>query len=237
MKKGLIAGALLFLGIVLVRAPAGLINLALDDNLPLTLLEPHGTLWSGNSELLFNGIAIGRLDWSFKPVTLISAAVGYDLVLTRPDIALDVALESGLNSQQAIVNGRVGASFVNVWLAPYDIDLGGEFRLNEVHIVIRDQRLEQTSGDLAWNGGPVTYVLSGKVHRSALPAMQARLGPGPAAVAFATDDSTPLLHASLEPNGFAKIGVTKYLTKILGNPWPGGDPDHAVVLEVEEQVF
>jgi hypothetical protein len=83
----------------------------------------------------------------------------------------------------------------------------------------------------------VTYLLSGKLYNSALPPMRALLGPGPEAIAFATGDETPLLLARLEPNGFAKVGVTKYLTKILGNPWPGGDPDHAVVLEVEEQVF
>ena len=67
--------------------------------------------------------------------------------------------------------------------------------------------------------------------------MHAELGPGPTAVAFADGDTTPLLHAELKTNGFARIGVTKYLTKMAGNPWPGGDPDHAIVLEVEEQVF
>ena len=67
--------------------------------------------------------------------------------------------------------------------------------------------------------------------------MTADLGPGPVAVAYATGESTPLLQAALTGNGFARIGVTKYLTRLLGQPWPGGDPDHAVVLEVEEQVF
>ena len=56
-------------------------------------------------------------------------------------------------------------------------------------------------------------------------------------MAFADGVSTSLLHAELKPDGFAKISVTKYLTKLAGNPWPGGDPDHVVVLEVEEQVF
>jgi hypothetical protein len=67
--------------------------------------------------------------------------------------------------------------------------------------------------------------------------MTANLGPGPKAVAYATGESTPLLHAALADNGFVRVGVTKYLTAMLGQPWPGSDPDHAVVLEVEEQVF
>jgi hypothetical protein len=167
--------------------------------------------------------------------------IGYDLTLTSSSILLDATLVTGMglgmDRQNATVSGSVDASFVNVFMAPYDIELSGEFVLNSVNISVQDRRIEQTTGSLTWDGGPVRYVLSGNLYRTSLPAMHARLGPGPIAVVFALDDPTPLLHAELKRNGFARIGVTKYLTKILGNPWPGGDPDHEVVLEVEEQVF
>ena len=241
MRKGLIAGTILFLAILLIRAPAGLISLVIDDNLPVTLLEPQGTLWTGGAELLFNATSSGRVHWSFKPLTLMQGNIGYDLTLTGTSIRLDAnlltGLVSGMSRQNAIVSGSVDASFVNVFMAPYDIELSGEFLLNAVNISVQDRRIEQSAGSVTWDGGPVRYVLSGILHRTSLPAMHARLGPGPVAVVFALDDPTPLLHAELKQNGFARIGVTKYLTKILGNPWPGGDPDHEVVLEVEEQVF
>lgn len=67
--------------------------------------------------------------------------------------------------------------------------------------------------------------------------MTAVLGPGAEAVVFAAGGQTPLLQAQLQDDGFAKVGVTKLLTKMLNRPWPGSDADHEVVLEVEEQVF
>ena len=70
-----------------------------------------------------------------------------------------------------------------------------------------------------------------------LPPLVAYLGEGAEATVFAQNGQTPLIKAELQDNGFAKVGITRLLTKMLDNPWPGSEPDHAVVLEVEEQVF
>ena len=237
MRKAAAIGILLFLLFLLLRAPAGLLNAVLDDSAPVRLLAPKGTVWSGDATLLINGFSIGRLIWTFEPVTLIGGRIGYDLVLNGQDISLQGHASTNFSSQAAEITGDVQASFVNHWLAAYDIELSGEFALNDIEMTIIEQTVTEAGGRATWGGGNLTYILSGKVSRATLPPMFADLGPGPVAVAFAEGEQTPLLHAALQPNGFAKIGVTKYLTKILGNPWPGGDPDHAIVLEVEEQVF
>lgn len=237
MRKALFVGILLFLVFLIARAPAAMLTLALDDTMPATLLDLSGTLWSGDADLLMSGMPIGRLSWSFRPAELLQGKLGYDLGLDGTELILTGQVATGPSSAEATTSGRIGAPFVNAWLAPYDIQLSGQFELNAVSVTLHDRQITAAAGDLTWDGGPLTYVLSGKAHNSALPPMRAQLGPGPTAVAYAAGESTPLLRAELQPNGFAKIGVTKYLTKILGNPWPGGDPDHAVVLEVEEQVF
>ena len=54
------------------------------------------------------------------------------------------------------------------------------------------------------------------------------------ALALALTDE---ISAALKTDGFARIGLTKLLTTLLGNPYPGNHADAAVVLEVEEQVF
>lgn len=236
--RAILVGVSLFVLFLVVRAPASLIGHFIDDRGPVSLLALDGTLWSGNGNLLIGGIQVGRLDWSFRPVMLLKGSLGYDLALTGTDIdvAGDVALGLG-GGRTAVANGTVRAPFVNIWLKPYFIELSGTFVLDEVHAELSGRRLDTLSGTLTWDGGPLSYRLSGKMHRSALPPMRADLGPGPEATAYAQGESTPLLLASVEDNGFARFGVTKYLTKLVGEPWPGGDPDHAVVLEVEEQVF
>ncbi len=237
MRKALAIGALVFLVLIVTRIPAGVIPGFIPEHSPAKLLRPEGTIWQGRGELLVDGRASGVLGWSVRPVTFLQGRIGYDLSLTGAGADLDGAVEAGFASTAGNINGRIDGTFVNQWLAPYYIELGGTFVVESVNLSLEGRSLTELDGRLTWDGGPLRYRLSGNVHDSALPAMTADLGPGPVAVAYATGESTPLLQAALADNGFVRIGVTKYLTTLLGQPWPGGDPDHAVVLEVEEQVF
>ncbi len=241
MRKALIFGVLLFFALVIFRAPAGLLRLLLSASAPVAILEPRGTLWQGQGELVIDAVPAGRLSWGLRGFTLLQGRLSYDFQLLSSDLDLEGTVSAGFDSYQLATRGTVDASFVNRWLSPYDITLGGQFQLEDVALTLKGgtdrAQLEHVQGKLQWSGGLVRYILSNKVSNTSLPPLTALLGPGPAAVAFAQDDQTPLLHAQLQANGYARIGVTKQLTKLLGNPWPGGDADHAVVLEVEEQVF
>jgi hypothetical protein len=245
MGKAIAIGAVVFLLLILVRVPAGIIHWLIPQGSQANVLGPQGTVWTGSGELIVQGISTGTLTWEVHPVTFLKGRIGYDLTLTGAGTDLNARLAAGLVSTEGTFNGTVDSAFVNRWLSPYHIELGGEFDLMAVNVNLQGRSLTALDGRLSWDGGPVRYRLSGNVHNSALPPMTADLGPGPVAVAYAAGESTPLLHMALneEENqkggkeGFVKIGVTKYLTNVLGQPWPGGDPDHAVVLEVEEQVF
>ena len=235
--RPLIIGGLVFLLLLILRAPAGLIHLFLPADSPAALLNLNGTVWNGAGDLLAGSTPIGRLAWSLRPVSLLRATIRYDAALTGQGVDLRGNLAAGFGATRAEVAGSVKAAFVNQWLEPYDIELSGNFELIETTADITNGQLTALSGTLNWDGGPLRYSLSGNLHNSVLPPMTADLGPGPEAVAYATGESTPLLLGALKADGYARIGVTKYLTRILGQSWPGGDPDHAVVLEVEEQVF
>lgn len=237
MARAIAVGVVLFLVFLVARAPAGLVRLLVPEEAPVGLFELDGTLWTGTGSLVIDGQPVGRLGWSFRPVTLLSAGVGYDLALIGDHLDISGRVKAGPGGTTTTLGGEIGAPFVNVWLRPYYIELSGTFALAEVQADATGLRLDDLSGTLNWDGGPISYRLSGKLYRSTLPPLYATLGPGSAATVFARGDDTPLLHAALLENGFARFGVTKYLTRMLGNPWPGGDPDHAVVLEVEEQVF
>ncbi len=241
MRKALIFGLLLFIGLVIFRAPAGLLRFLIPESAPVAILESRGTLWQGQGEFVLDSVSAGRLNWSLRGFLLLQGQLSYDFQLLGSDLDLVGTVSAGVDSVELGTSGTVDAAFVNRWLSPYDINLGGRFQLEGVVLNLNRTadraQLDHADGRLQWSGGPVQYILSNKITRTALPPLTALLGPGPGAVAFAQDDQTPLLHAQLKANGFARIGVTKQLTKLLGNPWPGGDADHAVVLEVEEQVF
>lgn len=237
MVRALIVGALIFMALIIARVPAGLLRSLIPETSPVNLLDLGGTVWNGTGDLLIDGLAVGRLHWAFAPVTLMKGSLGYDLRLSGAGAELSGRVQKGLASARIQAAGNIGASFVNQWLAPYHIDLSGDFQLLGVEATLTRQVLERLSGQIRWEGGPIQYRLSGNMHNSSLPAMVADLGPGPEATARGVEESTPLLITELKPDGFIRFGVTKYLTKLLGEPWPGGDPDHAVVLEVEEQVF
>ena len=161
--------------------------------------------------------------------------------LNGPALSLEGVVESGFDVSNVVADGDVDANFVNQWLEPYNISLTGGFTLEQAALRLVGQTPVGADGEVRWNGGPVRYILSGNLSNKVLPGMRAELGPGPEAtvypVAPAGADGTPVLQARILDNGFAKIGVTRYMTEILGTPWPGSEPDHAVVLEVEEQLF
>ena len=62
MKRYLIIGSLLFLGFAIGFAPAGLLDRALSANTPADLIEPRGTLWRGQGQLITPQLALGQLD-------------------------------------------------------------------------------------------------------------------------------------------------------------------------------
>ena len=104
----------------------------------------------------------------------------------------------GISATEAHVGGIVSGPFVNQWLAPYYIELGGRFTVEAVSRNAGRPDCRSWAGAFLWTGGPIRYRLSGNMHDSVLPPMTADLGPAPEAVAYATGESTPLLHAALE---------------------------------------
>jgi len=237
MRSKLIIGFLVFLALLISQAPAGIARWLVAQSGQASLLNATGTLWSGQGDLLIAQQSMGRISWDLQGVTILQGKLGYHVALTGPDQDLTGSVQSGFSGINLQVSGLVRNVAVNRWLETYNILLSGDFTLQEVAVNIRDGFPERTSGSVHWAGGAVTYQLAGKISSGILPEMTALLGPGPEATVLPVGGQTPLLQAEIQHNGFAKVGVTKALTKMLDTPWPGADPDHAVVLEVEEQVF
>lgn len=243
MIRYVVIGLLLFLGFILTFAPAGILASAISANSRAEVLNPEGTLWSGQGQLNIDHVAIGVINWNFDFSSLGRGTPGYRWTFKHKDDLINGFTGVGFSSVDAALQGRLDARSLNHWLRRYDIVLSGTIDVapSSVTLATDSGFPVAMEGQISWDGGVVRYVLSGLLNQVTLPPMQAFINlseQGVAeAVVYAQDQHNPLLKASLGQNGYVKVGITKLFTKMLNNPWPGSEPDHAVVIEVEEQIF
>ncbi|NOX49480.1 MAG: type II secretion system protein N [Gammaproteobacteria bacterium] len=243
MKRYILFGVIAFVLAMIVMAPAGLINRVTDRMPGVNLLDTAGSIWNGQGHLLIQGQDYGQLNWQFRPSTLVFLTPTFDWYLSHPQGELRGTAGSSLRSGNLTIQGSVAAAVVNPSLAIYDIHIRGEFTFTDVlaELSHANRTVVDIGGHIDWSGGLVRYTLAGQLQEVELPALTARLQMTDTntaqAVVYPVDQQTPLMIASMGENGFVKVGITKLFTKMLHNPWPGSDPDHAVVLEVEEQLL
>lgn len=241
MKKYILVGLLVILILGIALAPASLVRRALDPVPQADLLQPRGTIWQGQGNLLVQGNPLGTARWSLRPLSLLtlSPTADWQLDQTLADVRGDVEWSAGKVGVNA--NGNVQADAFNGALNAYQIFLTGVFELKDVHLQATPaaRRLDAADGEIMWSGGRVRFALAGLLYEETLPPMVARLSndPAPNATVFAQGDPTPLMHISEGIPGFIKIGITKRFTELVRRPWPGNDPAHRVVVQVEEQIL
>ena len=244
MKRYVIVGILVFVGFAAAFAPAGILDRAVDGIEGIDLLEARGTVWRGAARLMAHGELQGDLTWDFQASSLMELAPGYAWTLNDELRSLLGAVHYRDGAAELSMQGTLQADLFNPWLDRYDIYLTGMFDVLPSAVTIENGQpptLTAATGQIHWTGGLVRYTLSGQLREATVPELVAHLetkeGGGARATVLAMNDRTPLLVAEQSDGGYVKVSITKYFTKLLNNPWPGSDPDHAVVLEVEEQLF
>ena len=250
----------MFAGAVVALAPARLMVALLPADAPLSLVDPRGSLWTGYGTLIAGGQNLGRLNWRFEWFALLRLRPQYAWSLdwrTPAQRSLSGTVAVNFSSLNLACSGPVPAAQLQNWLRAYDLFIDGIFDLQIRDIGLSHAGAVQSmDGTIQWGGGSVRYTLSGQLNEAILPPITAHLNeglpsheahavavPSVAAanpmhiVAYARDEHTPLLFATQLSNGYVKIAVTKLLTQLVGQPWPGADPEHAIVIEVEEKLF
>lgn len=237
-------GAVVVAGIVITRLPASLISAAITDASPVSATRARGSVWQGEAFLTTPVLELGTLRWKLAPLGLLTGRLNLEWAVAGAGPSLTGDASAGLSSTTASVKGVIDAATLNALLAPYDIRVDNGVDIESANVTIEQQWPSALDGSVVWGGGDVSYRLSGRNQAQRLPPMTAVLdidtsttSPQPRARVRADGDPILLMRAALQRNGFAKVGITRHFTELVGMPWPGSDPDHAVVLEVEEQLF
>ena len=251
MTRYIVIGLLLFLAFGVAFLPASLATRALERVPGADLLQPAGTVWSGSGQLLIDGAPLGRVDWRFRPLRLLTATAAYAIELEIPPVkgepgsvagTIAYALGGELSAQ---LEGDIDCATLAPLLRRYEVAIDGRLTSEQLHASLDTSAPWETlsvDGRIDWSGGLTSYYLANTLARQRLQAMYAnietsRTVPREVQANVYGEESYPLLRLSLGASGFAKIGISKRLSQIVGSPWPGGDPDHAIVLEVEQPLF
>ncbi len=241
----MIRAALLILLLVVAfgvwKAPAGVLRQAVEQVQGMDLIDTRGTLWNGSGTILIDQAPLGTLDWQIQPKELLTLTLAYDIRLASQDVDLTGELNGTATGFATSLSGFITNAAVNRLLSTYQITMTGDVQVESLDLSASyERRVEHLDGTLRWQGGDIQYPETNSLQLAVLPPLIAILksqnGEATATV-LPEDSSTPLLQARLLDNGRYRIGITKLLTKLAGRPWRGSDPDHAIVLELEEQLL
>ncbi|MCY3795951.1 MAG: type II secretion system protein N [Gammaproteobacteria bacterium] len=231
-------GILAFALFCAALAPAGLFAILIERFGGASLTATAGTIWSGSGALRLKRLGLGRLHWSFDPVTLTQLAPGYTWRLAGDSLDLHGSMAFHGDAIKLSASGAVGTAAVNAGLAAYDIRLDGGFDIEGLDATVTAEGLQRLDGSGRWSGGVVSYALGSQSHTALLPPMRAEAQSPPVrARAFAEAGSALLIQAEIMVGGYVKIGITRRLLQLLNQPWAGTGADDEIVVSVEEAVF
>lgn len=236
-----LVGVLTLVACIGYMAPAALLPAVLGDEGPIRLTQARGRVWDGTATVGYQGHALGSLAWQFDAAALLRGETKVNWRLASTGHKLSGSARIGFTGLQCTAAGTVLGETIRRILAPYWIETAGDIGIERISAAVTyGPHLENLAGELSWNGGEVRYRLAGEYSSMVLPPLTGVLeavDAEPTLLVFAQGVEPPILHVRLGADGWLTIGVTKKLTKMAGFPWPGDEPDHAIVIDVSERLI
>ena len=234
-------GIATFIACLVLFAPPTPISSALQRIPNVFVGRPSGSFWRGAVDLAYHGNQLGQLSWSYRPQDLLRLRIGFSYALQDSSHSFAGVGSASTSSADATISGQMSAALLTDLLARYDISISGEFDIPEtIQLTAPHGGMPRATGKIRWSGGNVAYRLGTTSRRTTLPQLIAYLespATGPSATVYAEGDDTPLLLASVQPDGWVSIGVTVRFLELVGQPWSGSHPPQAVIMEVQEKLF
>lgn len=146
---------------------------------PGTVTGLSGTAWTGTADRLsVEGITLGPVRWSVRPVRLLAGQVAADVVATLPDGFVNGTVGVGFGGRIAISNLE-GAAPLS-WLAPAAGASGGQVAARFDKLALKAGRIESALGTLKVAGVVLPIPTAGQ-----------QLGPGTYSVVFDAETLGP----------------------------------------------
>ncbi len=229
--------------LVAVRAPASLVARAMaQPDVPVRLLQPRGTIWNGAAALSLHDRLLGDVAWEVRPSALLGLGLAADWRLTTAGGQLVGDVHATQGAIGVTATGKTPGSSLAPLLDPFEIALAGNIELRTVELTIDPSGIPTDArGTVTWTGGDVSYPVGTQQMQQRFPPMTGTFAPTaedhPSLTVRNSATRDELMIMQVLDDGFVKVGITRAMTELSGQSWPGHGLPSSVVLEVEQDIF
>lgn len=212
------------------------------ESIPVEISSVHGRVWDGRGMLSYQGQP-AELRWRLQP---------WRQFLGQPVLSLE------LNSMGSRVSMQSGISWGGVWdmavqgqidLIPFNsyfsrqgISLDGTVKISDLRVRwdTQEQALLAAQGLIQWSGGTIGYPVAGQTQRQQMPGLLGVIEQQDSGVSLNVKEnmgSSPIIEATLQHNGQARLAVRRKLLDLAGAPWSTNSTPQDVVFRIQQKLF
>lgn len=230
-----------FIAVLVVLAPARLATSSIESDL-FEFHEANGTLWQGSAKVYYLHKELGIFQWEINTLQLLAGEIDVAFRLDGSDLSLEGTHNTDGNRSRSTLGGTIGSRFANSHLVNYDISLSGDLSIFDVKLIMSEPHtVEDFSGSVAWDGGPVHFNFAQSVYSSELEAIDGHFGQQEQDLLltiFQRSDNSRLLTIRLEPNsGWLHIRATPAFLEFTHIPPSFSLRDSDFAFEVSERIY
>lgn len=150
---------LVFLVSLVATIPARWAQQFLPDGTAVNLQSVDGTIWNGEAaELIWQNNPLGKLEWSVKPMTLLTGKLGLDFKLSDDALNADgtalVYRDQVVVLKQTSANAEVNA--LPLARSKLPVELEGRVEVDMEKVVIKDNAVHAAEGIINWRNARIT---------------------------------------------------------------------------------
>ncbi len=154
-----VLGLMVYLVFLLIQFPANQAyavakNYLDEQNVPVTLYEPNGTIWQGKAtRLVYQGRSYNDVKWRLLPLDLLTGKLSLSLSFRNTDSFADAVVSRKIFGGLELANTRASmtAQEVLALAAIPAVQLGGRFDLNVASLALDQNRVSHLVGRLVWS--------------------------------------------------------------------------------------
>jgi len=212
------------------------------ESMPVEISAVHGRVWDGRGVVSYQGQQ-ADLKWRLQP---------WRQLIGQPVLAMDVTYQGSRVSMQTgvswsgvwdlAVQGQIDLIPFNSYFARQGITLDGMVKVSDLQLRWdpQEQALLAAQGLIQWSGGTIGYPVAGQTQRQQMPGLLGVIDHQDSAVSLNVKEnmgSAPIIEASLQQNGQARLAVRRKLLDLAGAPWAANSTPQDVVFRIQQKLF
>jgi hypothetical protein len=243
-----LAGLLVFISVIVLRAPAGpawqLLAPQVKSALPgLVVSRVAGTVWDGQAQLQYASMLPGNVTWQVSLSGLLSGQLPFAATIAGD--AHDLAMTGSASLSQLNIDtlkGTLDGRYLSQYGQRYQMQLAGELNILNLSLITNQRWPLDATGNLTWSGGAVSIPGPGGRQYLQLPALRGQLTMLDQNLQLQIHDTTSdtgqeLLSVVLQPSGWAKVAIKTRMFKLANINLPGSQSPDDMALTLEEKIF